>query len=100
MKTPYDIIIKPVITENSMMEMNDYEAVRKYTFKVDRKANKTEIKKAIEEIFGVTVLNINTMTVKGKPKRQGRFVGKTATWKKAVITVSANDKEIEFFEGM
>lgn len=100
MKTPYDIIIKPVITENSMMEMNDYPEVRKYTFKVDKRANKTEIKSAIEEIFGVTVLNVNTMTVKGKPKRQGRFVGKTATWKKAVITVSANDKEIEFFEGM
>jgi large subunit ribosomal protein L23 len=100
MRTPYDIIIKPVITENSMMEMNNYEDVRKYTFQVARSANKTEIKKAIEEIFGVTVLNVNTMTVKGKPKRQGRFVGKTATWKKAVVTTSVNDKEIEFFEGM
>ncbi len=96
MKTPYDIIIRPIITETSMMGMED----RKYTFEVDKRANKTEIKNAIEEIFGVKVEKINTLNVKGKPKRQGRFFGKTASWKKAIVKLSKDSKEIEFFEGM
>lgn len=96
MKTPYDVIIRPIVTETSMMGMEE----RRYTFEVDKRANKTEIKAAIEEIFGVKVEKINTLNVKGKPKRQGRFLGKTADWKKAVIKLSADSKEIEFFEGM
>lgn len=96
MKTPYDVIIKPIVTETSMMGMEE----RRYTFEVDKRANKTEIKAAIEEIFGVKVEKINTLNVKGKPKRQGKFLGKTANWKKAVVKLSADSKEIEFFEGM
>lgn len=96
MKTPYDVILRPIVTETSMMGMEE----KKYTFEVDKRANKTEIKAAIEEIFGVKVEKINTLNVKGKPKRQGRFLGKTADWKKAVIKLAADSKEIEFFEGM
>jgi large subunit ribosomal protein L23 len=96
MKTPYDVILRPIVTETSMMGMEE----KKYTFEVDKRANKTEIKAAIEEIFGVKVEKINTLNVKGKPKRQGRFLGKTADWKKAVIKLTADSKEIEFFEGM
>lgn len=96
MKTPYDVIIRPIVTETSMMGMEE----KKYTFEVDKRANKTEIKAAIEEIFGVKVEKINTLNVKGKPKRQGKFLGKTADWKKAVIKLTADSKEIEFFEGM
>lgn len=96
MKTPYDVIIRPIVTETSMMGMEE----KKYTFEVDKRANKTEIKAAIEGIFGVKVEKINTLNVKGKPKRQGKFLGKTANWKKAVIKLTADSKEIEFFEGM
>ena len=96
MRTAYDVIIKPIITESSMMQASD----RKYTFEVEPKTNKTEIKIALEKIFGVTVANVNTAIVKGKPKRQGRFVGKTRSWKKAVVTLTPDSKEIEFFEGM
>lgn len=96
MKTPYDVVIAPVISEMSMMEMAD----KKYTFKVHKDANKTEIKDAVEAIFGVNVEKVNTMNVKGKKKRQGRFVGYTSSWKKAVVTLTGESKEIEFFEGM
>lgn len=96
MKTPYDVIIRPVVTETTMMGMEE----KKYTFEVDKRANKTEIKSAIEEIFGVKVEKINTLNVKGKPKRQGKYLGRTADWKKAVIKLTADSKEIEFFEGM
>ncbi|MCT4634316.1 MAG: 50S ribosomal protein L23 [Firmicutes bacterium] len=96
MKTPYDIVLKPVISETSMMGIGE----RKYTFKVDKRANKTEVKDAIEAIFGVTVEKVNTMNVNGKLKRQGRFVGRTSSWKKAIVTLTADSKEIEFFEGM
>jgi len=96
MKTPYDVIIRPVVTETTMMGMEE----KKYTFEVDKRANKTEIKVAIEEIFGVKVEKINTLNVKGKPKRQGKYLGRTADWKKAVIKLTADSKEIEFFEGM
>ncbi len=96
MKTPYDIIIEPVITEESM----DAMAERKYTFKVDKKANKSEIKKAVEKIFGVKVEKVNTMNMVGKVKRMGVHVGKRADWKKAVVTLTEDSKEIEFFEGM
>jgi large subunit ribosomal protein L23 len=96
MKSPYDIIIKPIITEKSMMGMEE----SRYTFKVLKEANKTEIKLAIEEAFGVKVAKINTLNVKGKVKRQGRFVGKRADWKKAIVTLTADSKPIELFEGM
>ncbi len=96
MKSPYDIIIKPVLTEKSMEDMEEM----KYTFKVLKTANKTEIKNAIEEIFDVKVKKVNTMNVLGKVKRQGRFVGKRADWKKAIITLTAESKPIELFEGM
>ncbi|NLX61815.1 MAG: 50S ribosomal protein L23 [Tissierellia bacterium] len=96
MKTPYDIIIEPLITEESMNAM----AERKYTFKVDKKANKSEIKKAVEKIFGVKVEKVNTINMKGKKKRMGIYEGKRPDWKKAIVTLTEDSKEIEFFEGM
>jgi large subunit ribosomal protein L23 len=96
MRSPYDVIVKPIVTEKSMMGMES----GRYTFRVLPDANKTEIKIAIEEVFGVKVDKINTMNVKGKVKRQGRFVGKRADWKKAIVTLTADSKAIEFFEGM
>ncbi len=96
MTTPYDIIIEPIITEESM----DAMAERKYTFKVDKRANKSEIKKAVEKIFGVKVAKVNTINMKGKKKRVGLSVGKTPDWKKAIVTLTEDSKEIEFFEGL
>jgi len=96
MKTPYDVILQPVITEKSM----DDAADRKYTFKVNTKANKTEIKAAVEEAFGVTVVKVNTANYDGKIKRQGRFEGRTPSYKKAIVTISESSKPIEFFEGI
>ena len=96
MKTPYDVILAPVITEKSM----DDAAARKYTFKVQKTANKTEIKQAIEEAFGVQVEKINTANYDGKLKRQGRFVGRTPSYKKAIVTITESSKPIEFFEGI
>ena len=94
--TAHDIIRKPVITEQSMMLMQD----RKYTFEVDKKANKIQIKQAIEEIFGVKVESVNTMNVLGKYKRMGANIGKRADWKKAIVKLTADSKTIEFFDGM
>jgi len=96
MKNPRDIIKRPIITEQSseMMELN------KYTFEVEKKANKTEIKQAIEAIFNVKVENVNTLNVKGKPKRYGRYSGYTNAWKKAIVTLTEDSKTIEFFEGV
>ncbi|WP_308933853.1 50S ribosomal protein L23 [Irregularibacter muris] len=96
MKNAHDIIIKPIITERSMDDMAD----KKYTFKVDKRANKVEIKKAMEEIFNVKVLKVNTMNMVGKVKRMGRYEGKRPDWKKAIIQLTEDSKEIEFFEGM
>ncbi len=96
MKTSYDIIIKPIITEASMQGI----AEKKYTFKVAKTANKVEIKKAIEEIFKVKVLDVNTINAKSKPKRLGVHFGSTSEWKKAVVTLTADSKTIEFFDGM
>jgi len=96
MITPHDIIIAPIITEESMEAMTE----RKYTFKVDRRANKSEIKKAVEKIFGVKVEKVNTINMKGKTKRVGMSVGKTPNWKKAIVTLTEDSKEIEFFEGL
>ena len=96
MKTPYDVIIKPVISEKSM---EDAQA-KKYTFKVAVDANKTEVKHAVEEIFGVEVKKVNIMNVKGKVKRMGRTVGRTPDSKKAIVTLKEGSKEIEFFQGL
>ena len=97
MKTAYDIVIRPVITEQSMEDLD----IKKYVFEVAKDANKLEIKKAIEEIFGVTVIKVTTSNVMGKSKRQGAYpAGKTASWKKAVVKLSADSKNIELFEGM
>lgn len=96
MRTPYDVIIKPVISETSM----DNAQVKKYTFKVATNANKTEVKKAIEEIFEVQVDKVNIMNVRGKIKRMGKNVGKTAATKKAIVTLTEKSKEIEFFQGL
>ena len=96
MKSPYDIIIKPVVTEASM----DMIGEKKYTFKVATDANKIEIKKAIEEIFGVKVEKVTTANFDGKLKRMGRFEGRRAAYKKAVVKLAADSKTIEFFESM
>ena len=96
MTNPHDIIIKPIVTEQSMADM----AENKYTFVVSKKANKTEIKKAVETIFGVNVEKVNTLNYDGKVKRMGRSVGRTASFKKAVVKLAADSKEIEFFQGM
>ncbi|MCG8541284.1 MAG: 50S ribosomal protein L23 [Clostridia bacterium] len=96
MKTPYDIVIKPIITERSMEDM----AEGKYTFEVDKTANKTEVKKAVEKLFGVEVEKVSTMNVKGKLKRMGRFIGRRRNWKKAIVKLTPDSKAIEFFEGM
>ena len=93
----YDIIRRPVITEQSMEAVAD----KKYVFMVDVNANKTEIKAAVEAIFGVKVAKVNTLIVGGKVKRTGAYpAGKRADYKKAIITLTADSKTIEFFEGM
>ena len=96
MRTAYDVILKPVISERSMDEAQN----KKYTFKVATDANKTEVKLAVEEIFGVEVAKVNIMKVKGKVKRMGRNVGRTAASRKAIVTLKPNSKEIEFFQSL
>ena len=96
MKAIQDIIIKPLITENSM----DMLADKKYAFKVMKSATKPEIAKAVEEMFGVKVLAVNTINMKKKPKRLGVNSGYTAAWKKAIVTLKPDSKTIEFFEGL
>lgn len=91
-----DIIIRPIITEHSMEGL----ANRKYTFEVLKGANKIEIAKAAEDLFGVKVEKVNTISVRGHLKRMGRYQGYTPDWKKAVITLTEDSKTIEFFEGM
>mgnify|MGYP001194201622 CR=1 FL=1 len=88
-----DVIKRPVITERSMDILND----RKYTFEVDLKANKTEVKQAVEEIFGVKVEKVNIMNYKGKFKRMGRYAGYTNKRRKAIVTLTEDSKEIEIF---
>jgi large subunit ribosomal protein L23 len=97
MKTAYDVIKRPIITEQSMSETEN----KRYTFEVTKSANKIEIAKAVEEIFGVKVAKVNTLNVMGKTKRTGRYpAGRTASWKKAMVTLTEDSKTIEFFEGM
>ena len=93
----YDIIRRPVITEQSMEAVAD----KKYVFQVAIDANKTEIKAAVEEIFGVKVAKVNTIRMMGKMKRTGAYpAGRRAAYKKAIVTLTADSKTIEFFEGM
>ncbi len=96
MKLAQDIIIKPIITEQSMMGV----AFKKYTFKVASDANKIEIAKAVEELFDVKVAKVNTINVSGKMRRYSRFEGYKASWKKAVVTLTEDSKTIAFFDGM
>ena len=97
MKTAYDIIKRPIITEKSMGATE----AKKYTFEVAKDANKIEIAKAVEEIFGVKVAKVNTLNMIGKQKRMGmRPAGRRRHWKKAMVTLTADSKTIEFFEGM
>ena len=96
MKFAQDIILKPVITEKSM----DGIANKRYTFKVAVDATKPEIASAVEELFGVKVAKVNTINMKKKPKRMGYHFGYTAEWKKAIVTLDASSKEIEFFNGL
>ncbi len=96
MKTEYDIIIRPVLTEKSYATIAD----KKYVFVVDKTANKTQIKEAVEKIFGVKVESVNTLRTLGKIRRQGRTQGRTPEIKKAYVTLKKDSKPIEFFEGM
>ena len=96
MKFAQDIIIKPIITEKSM----DSISSKRYTFKVAQDATKPEIAAAVEELFNVEVAKVNTINMKKKPKRLGYNFGYTAEWKKAIVTLTASSKEIEFFNGL
>ena len=93
-KIASDIIVKPIITEDSIERLES----GKYTFKVAKDATKVEIAKAVEALFDVKVAKVNTISVKGKEKRMGRYAGKTPNWKKAIVTLASDSKAIEFFE--
>ena len=95
-KLAHDIILKPVITEESMMGT----AFKKYTFKVAKDANKAEIKAAVEEVFGVKVAKVNTLNCKGRLRRYGRYEGYTPAWKKAIVTLTEDSDTIDFFDGL
>ncbi|OEF96419.1 50S ribosomal protein L23 [Vulcanibacillus modesticaldus] len=94
MKNPRDIIKRPVLTEKT----SDLMAENKYVFEVDMKSNKTEIKAAIESIFGVKVKKVNLVKMPAKPKRYGRYSGYTSEWKKAIVTLTEDSKALELFE--
>ena len=95
MREPYEILVKPLVSEKSMMMMGE----NKYSFAVAKDANKIEIKNAVEKLFNVTVLSVNTRTIQGKLKRQGRYEGKRPDVKKAIVTLKAGD-QIKVFEGL
>ncbi len=97
MKTAYDIIKRPIITEQSMADID----MKKYVFEVAKDANKIEIAKAVEEAFGVKVAKVNTLNVQGKQKRMGaQPAGRRPSWKKAMVTLTPDSKSIELFENM
>ncbi|WP_232699797.1 50S ribosomal protein L23 [Brevibacillus daliensis] len=96
MKSLHDIIKRPVITERT----TDMMAEKKYVFEVPLKANKTEIKQAVEKVFGVKVEAVNTIRVAAKPKRYGKYAGYTSEWKKAIVKLTAESKDLEFYEGV
>ena len=89
---PEDVIIAPVITEKS----NDELQAGKYTFRVNKKATKIDIRNAVEKLFEVKVINVNTLSVKGKEKRMGKTSGKTSDWKKAIVTIDTNPSDITY----
>ena len=95
-RTAHDIILKPIITEESMMGT----AFKKYTFKVAKDANKAEIKAAVEEVFGVKVSKVNTLNCKGHLRRSGRYEGYTPAWKKAIVPLTEDSDTIDFFDGL
>ena len=96
MKTAQDVIIRPIVTEKSMTGI----PFKKYTFRVAMDANKIEIAKAVEELFGVKVAKVNTLHVSGRSKKVGKYTGYTSDWKKAIVTLTEGSKAIEFFEGL
>ena len=96
MKSPYDVIKKPVLTEKSY----DHLPSKTYTFEVDKNANKVEIKKAVEDVFGVQVESVHTTNQDGKLRRQGAHVGRTASSKKAYVKLKKDSKGIEFFDSI
>ena len=96
MRNLSDVIVKPIITEKAMSAIGE----KCYTFEVMKNASKAEIAKAVEAMFDVEVLTVNTINMKKKPKRLGVHAGRTATWKKAIVTLTADSKPIEFFEGL
>lgn len=89
-----DIIVRPIITEKSSFAMSE----GKYTFEVNKKATKIDIRNAVEKLFGVKVVNVSTINVKGKPKRQGVHSGKTSDWKKAIVTIDTNPSDMKYLE--
>ena len=91
-----EVIITPILSEMSYPDI----ANKRYTFKVAKDANKVEIKKAVEELFNVTVKQVNTSNVNGKLKRQGKTQGYTSDWKKAIVTLTEDSKSIEFFDSL
>ena len=96
LKTVYDIIQKPVITEAAIEDLQN----KKYTFRVAKDANKIEIKNAVEELFKVSVEKVTTINMKSKPKRLGRSEGRTSEWKKAIVKLTPDSKTIEFFDSL
>ncbi|MHB0858399.1 MAG: 50S ribosomal protein L23 [Anaerolineae bacterium] len=92
----YEVLKRPIMTEKSSYMV---DALHRYTFEVDRRANKLQIREAVETAFGVKVVDVNLMTVRGKQRRLGRHVGRTSDWKKAVVTVAPGES-ISFFEGV
>ena len=97
MKTAYDIIKRPIITEQSMADID----MKKYVFEVAKDANKIEIAKAVEEAFGVKVAKVNTLNMQGKTKRMGaQPAGRRPSWKKAMVTLTPDSKGIDLFENM
>lgn len=96
MKDIYGVIRKPIVTEKSNIQKEDSNKV---TFEVDRKANRIEIRNAVQKLFNVKVVDVNVMNFRGKKKRVGRVIGRRSDWKKAVVTLKPGDK-VEFFEGV
>lgn len=96
MQTYENVIVAPIITEKSMAGIAD----KKYTFKVAKDANKELIAEAVENLFKVKVAKVNTISVRGQERRMGRYSGYTSSWKKAIVTLKADSKPIEFFDGL
>ena len=92
----YDIIIKPILSEKSFSGID----MKRYTFKVAKSATKVDVKRAVEEIFGVEVAKVNTVSVKGKLKRRGATAGKRPDYKKAIVQLTEQSKSIEFFDSL